>query len=220
MIQKDRYYLCVGTFYKKDPFEMENNEQPTQANDNSFVNIYYNGNYYTTARTAFTWSIGDGYYNSTIWRPDPVFRKGILYQCYEDGYLFDDCGQRVSIMPYNYENFLDIDFKIDDETQSRIKVLNTRNLGVGITPISQLREGVQPNESVTLDKVIITYQASMSHNLYVGYGNGNTQLEAVNNAWKSLRTKSELIRRLRNCIERGRPIYFGAYKTYSYYNTL
>jgi hypothetical protein len=220
MIQKDKFYLCVGTFYKKDPFNMDEGEDLTHATDNSFVNVYYNGEYYARPRISFSWTAGNMYYDNGFYRPDPVFRKGILYHCYEDGYLFDDCGQRVNVMPYNYENFIDIDFKIDDTTQSRIDVLKNRNLKVDVIPVSQLKEGVQPNDPVTLDNVAFKYQATMGYKLKVGFGSGNTQLEAVNDAWKKLRVKSDLVRKLSNCIG-NRCWYWGAYKKpYSYYNTL
>ena len=224
MIQKDKFYLCVGTFYKKDPFNMDEGEDLTHATDNSFVNVYYNGGYYARPLISLSWTVGDGYYDryydSSVYQPDPMFRKGILYHCYEDGYLFDDCGQRVNVMPYNYENFIDIDFKIDDTTQSRIDILKNRGLEVSVTPVSQLKEGVQPNDPITLDKITISYQASMSYKIKFGFGSGNTQLEAVNDAWKKLRVKSDLVRKLSNCIG-NRRWYWNAYKQpYSYYNTL
>ena len=200
MIKKGKYYICVGEFLKKDPYEVEPLGQTT---DNSFIQFFYNGNRYMTTSASLTWSSVDGTARRYSFEPDPSFIIGNMYRCINnDNELLDTNGQYIKIMPYNYANFIEFDFNIDDEAQSRIDTFASRGCKVEIWPDSKLVPGDTyiHGEPVSIDNVDISYIVSMGYRFRCGCGRGHTQLESIANAWKSLRVKSPLVETLCMCL--------------------
>ena len=223
--QAGKYYVCVGEY-------ILNEAQTKRKEHNQFLEymkmVEINDRRYRGGRTSITrptssWDDYEDYYgdysNIVI---VPKFTIGKIYKCLIGGRLLDDGQYQIQISDENVNNFVFLDFRIDQTTSEFIKkAMFVRGGGVNITvePSHLMNFSIDAYKTVK-DISVFDLWFSVSANAYGFNYRSMTMLEdnfsirnAVHDIWKKCRVHSKQCHKIR-CALHGKSSYTG-YKKYA-----
>lgn len=223
--QTGKYYVCVGE-YILDEAQTKRKERNQFLDYMKMVEISdrrYRGGRTSITRPTSRWDDWDDYeeyygvYSNMV--VVPKFTIGKIYKCIVGGRLLDDSKNQIQISDENVNNFVFLDFRIDQATSEFIKkAMFARGGGVNITvePSHLMNFNIDAYNAI---KDISTFDLwfSVSADVYGFNYRYMTMLEdnfsirnAVHDIWKKCRVHSKQCCKIRCALH-------GSYKGYRKY---